>query len=266
MHPILLKIGPLEIYTYGAFLAVAFVVGMFLAMRAAERDGVNPQFIADLGIVIIIFSIVGARLFYILFCDLRHTIQNPSELLRLRQTGLVFYGGLIVAVSAGIIYTRMKRISVPLVMDIAAPSIAAGQAIGRIGCLMSGCCFGKPTGVPWAVNLPHLNHARHPTQIYESLAVSVIFVILVLFRKRKTNHGQVAWLYVVLYAVARFAIEFFRGDNPPVFMGLTLSQVIGVLTLMGAVPLAYLVWFPVGCRTRADADSGGDNADRQASN
>lgn len=253
MHPILFKIGPLEVYTYGAFLAVAFVVGMFLATRAAEREGLDPQFIADLGIVVILSSIVGARLFYILFYDLRHTLENPSELLRLRQTGLVFYGGFVGAIAASIIYTRIKRISLPLVMDIAAPSLAAGQAIGRIGCLMSGCCFGKPTWVPWAIDLPNLQHARHPTQIYESLATFAIFVMLMLFRKRKTNHGQVAWLYAVLYAAARFVIEFFRGDNPPVFMGLTISQVIGVVILMGAAPLAYLAWFPVGCGARADA-------------
>lgn len=252
MHPILFKIGPLEVYTYGAFLAAAFVAGLFVATRIAAREGLNPQFIADLGIVIILSSIVGARLFYILFYDLRHTLANPAELLKLRQTGLVYYGGLIVATAAGIIYTKIKRISVPQVMDIVAPSLAIGQSIGRIGCLMSGCCFGKPTWVPWAVHLPYLQHARHPTQLYESLATFAIFVALMLFRKRKTNHGQVAWLYGVLYAVARFVIEFFRGDNPPVFMGLTISQVVGVLILMVAVPLAYIVWFPVGCRPRAD--------------
>jgi len=254
MHPILFKIGPLELYTYGAFLAVAFLAAIFLATRAAEREGLDPQFIADLGIVVILSSIVGSRLFYILFYDLRHTLENPSELLKFRQTGLVFYGGLVVAVGAGLLYSRMKRVSIPLILDIGAPSIAIGQAIGRIGCLMSGCCFGAPTEVPWAVNFPFLEHARHPAQIYESLATFAIFLTLIQFRKRKTANGQVAWLYLVLYAAARFVIEFFRGDNPPLLFGLTLSQVIGILALIAAVPLGFVVWRSSG-RSQADADT-----------
>ena len=252
MHPILFKIGPLELYTYGAFLAFAFLAAIFVATRAAEREGLDSQFIADLGIVVILSSIVGSRLFYILFYDLKHTLENPSELLKFRQTGLVFYGGLVVAVLASLLYSRMKRVSIPLILDIGAPSIALGQAIGRIGCLMSGCCFGAPTNVPWAVHFPFLEHGRHPTQIYESLATFAIFLMLIRFRKRKTADGQVAWLYLVLYAVARFIIEFFRGDNPPLLFGFTLSQLIGIVALIAAVPLGFLVWRTSG-RSGTDA-------------
>jgi phosphatidylglycerol:prolipoprotein diacylglycerol transferase len=254
MHPILFKIGPLELYTYGAFLAAAFLAAIFLATRAAEREGLDAQFIADLGIVVILASIVGSRLFYILFYDLRHTLENPSELLKFRQTGLVFYGGLAAAVGAGLLYSHMKRVSLSLIIDIAAPSIALGQAIGRIGCLMSGCCFGAPTNVPWAVRFPFLEHARHPTQIYESLATFGIFLVLLWFRKRKTANGQVAWLYLVLYSAARFVIEFFRGDNPALLFGLTLSQIIGILALIAAVPLGFVVWRSSG-GSRAEADT-----------
>lgn len=250
MHPILIKlgpffgIGPITLYTYGALLATAFLVAIYVAMRSAEREGVEPEFIADMGIIIVLSSIVGARLFYIVFYDLQGTLQHPRELLKLQQTGLVFYGGLIFAVGGGMVYCRLKHVSIPVVLDITAPSIALGQAIGRIGCFMSGCCYGKPSSVPWAVKFPLLSHPRHPTQIYESLMTFGIFLLLLWFRKRKTGAGQVAWLYFVLYAEGRFMLEFLRGDNLPVFFQLTISQVLSLLVLVVALPLGYFIWRP----------------------
>jgi phosphatidylglycerol:prolipoprotein diacylglycerol transferase len=259
MHPILFRIGPFELYTYGALLAVAFLVAIFLATRQAERVGLTADFIADLGIVVILSAVVGSRLFHILFYDLHYTLEHPRELLRVRQTGMVFYGGLIFAVAAGMIFCRVKRAPIMRVLDVAAPSIAIGQAIGRIGCFMSGCCYGEPTWVPWAVTFPGREYPRHPTQIYESLATLGIFFILVRFRKRTTGDGKTAWLYVVLYAVVRFALEFLRGDNPQVLFGLTISQVISVLALAGAVPFGYFVWTRA---SRGNARTDGSGASR----
>jgi len=243
MHPILLKIGPIQLYTYGALLATAFLVAIYLSMRNAEREGINPDLVADAGVLIILSSIVGARLFYIVFYDLRYTLQHPRELLKLQQTGLVFYGGLIFATVAAIAFFKWKKISIPLMLDIIAPSLALGQAIGRIGCFMSGCCYGEPSLVAWAVKFPNLDHLRHPTQIYESLAAFAIFLALIWFRKRRTGVGQVAWLYVAMYASARIAIEFWRGDNPDVLLGLTISQVLSLVALVGILPIGYFVWF-----------------------
>ncbi len=242
MYPILLKIGPIQLYTYGALLAAAFLVGIYLSMRAAEREGVNPDIVADAGILIILSSTVGARLFYIVFYDLRYTLQHPRELLRLQQTGLVFYGGLIFATLAGIAFFRWKKISIPLMLDIIAPSVALGQAIGRIGCFMSGCCYGKKTLAAWAVKFPNIDNLRHPVQLYESLAAFTIFLVLIWFQKRKTGVGQVAWLYVLMYAAARFIIELWRGDNPDILLGLTISQIISLVALAGTLPIGYYVW------------------------
>lgn len=242
MHPILLKIGPFELYTYGAFLAMAFLAAIYLGMYETQRVGLKPELAADLGIVIIIASILGARVFYILFYDLHYTLEHPGELLKLRQTGLVYYGGLIFAVTAGIAYCRWKKAPLPLMLDVGAPSIALGQAIGRIGCFMSGCCYGAPTWVPWAVKFPHLEYPRHPTQLYESFATFAIFVTLMWYRKRKSRNGQVLVLYALLYAPARFIIEFFRGDNPSVLFGMTISQVISIAIMCVAVPAAIYFW------------------------
>lgn len=243
MHPILLRIGPIQIYTYGALLATAFLMAIYFAMRAAEREGIRSEFIADTGILVILSSILGARLFYIIFYDLRYTLEHPRELLRLQQTGLVFYGGLIFATIASIIFCKRRKVSIPVFMDIVAPSVALGQAIGRIGCFMSGCCYGKPTAAPWAVKFPQLDHFRHPTQIYESLATLAIFLALLWFRRRKTGVGQVAWLYVAMYASARFAIEFMRGDNPDILLGLTISQIVSLSALAAILPIGYFIWF-----------------------
>jgi phosphatidylglycerol:prolipoprotein diacylglycerol transferase len=254
MHPILVKIGPIQLYTYGALLATAFMAGIYVAMRSAEKEGIKPEFIADMGILIILSAILGARLFYIVFYDLQNTLDNPRQLFTLQQTGLVFYGGLIFAVGAGVAFCRRRKVSVPVLMDVAAPSIALGQAIGRIGCFMSGCCYGSPTLAAWGVNFPHLDLARHPTQIYESLATFAIFLVLIFFRKRKTRVGQIMWLYVVMYATARFALEFVRGDNLPVAFGLTISQVVSLLALAAMVPLAYPLWFRGGARQPESGD------------
>ena len=235
MHPILLKIGPIQLYTYGAFLATAFVLAIYLSMRSAEREGVSPGMIADLGIVVILSAIVGSRIFYIVFYDLRYTLEHPRELLTLQQTGLVFYGGFILALAASVIFLKVKKAPIAVVLDILAPALALGQSIGRIGCFMSGCCYGKPWAGALAVKFPHLDHLRHPTQIYESLAMFGIFLVLLWFRRRRTRVGQVALLYVLLYAPTRFGIEFLRGDNPEVFMGLTVSQVVSLLALAGAL-------------------------------
>ncbi len=238
MHPILFKIGSFELYSYGAMLAIAFLVAIYLGMRETERVGLKSELAADLGIVIIISAVFGARLFYILFYNLHNTLEHPGELLRLRQTGLVYYGGLLFAVAAGLIYCRWKKAPLLLMLDVAAPSIAIGQAIGRIGCFLSGCCYGKPTWVPWAVKFPQLEYMRHPTQLYESAATFIIFLVLMAVRKKKKRNGQVALLYALLYAPARFLIEFFRGDNPHVLLGMTISQVISVVVLLGTALMA----------------------------
>ncbi len=198
MHPVLLRIGSISLYTYGALLAVAFLMGIYVTMRAAEREGIETEFIADLGILIMLSAILGARLFYIVFYDLQNTLENPGQLFKLQQTGLVFYGGLIFAVGAGIVFSKLKGVSIPVVMDMVAPGIALGQSIGRIGCFMSGCCYGKLSSLPWAVTFPNHKYASHPTQIYESLVTFAIFLTLLWYAKRKTAVGQVAWLYLIL--------------------------------------------------------------------
>jgi len=245
MHPVLFKLGPLTIHTYGALVASAFLAGIFLAMRQAKREGLDPEQILDLGMYILAAAIIGSRIFEVAV-EYRYYTAHPLEIVMIWKGGLVFYGGFIGALFTGIWY--LNRHSLPLwkVGDILAPSIALGQSIGRLGCFSAGCCYGKPTDLPWGVtftdpdSLAVLGVPVHPTQIYESAGAFCIFIGLYIFKDRKKFDGQVFWLYVLCYSVLRFVIEFWRGDVSRGFMNvggfnLSTSQTVGIFAFVTAV-------------------------------
>jgi phosphatidylglycerol:prolipoprotein diacylglycerol transferase len=178
--------------------------------------------------------------------DWRYYTRSPGQVFSILQSGGVFYGGLIGGVAVAWWYVRRYRLPGWQTADALAPGLILGQAIGRIGCFAAGCCWGKPASVPWAVTFTSLYASRqvgtpldtplHPTQIYESLACFLIFLVLLWIASRKRFHGQVVLAYVTLYSVARFGIEFLRGDpdRGTWFRGaLSTSQVIALLLLLG---------------------------------
>jgi phosphatidylglycerol:prolipoprotein diacylglycerol transferase len=185
--------------------------------------------------------------------DYSYYSQNPREIFSLstlRSTG-VYYGGLLLALAASAWYLRRSKLPGWTVADLAAPGIALGQAIGRLGCLSAGCCYGRPAGVPWAVTFTDryaydnvgvpLNTPLHPTQLYESIGTFLLFLYLLWRLSRKHFTGQIILEYLVLYSGLRFVIEFFRDDERGfVFRGLlSTSQFIGILTILGCVALFY---------------------------
>src|SRR5438270_9523570 len=192
MHPVLFDLGPATIYTYGVLLAAAYLLGLKLAMVRAKARGLDANRVLDLGIYIIISALIGAKLL-LLVTDFRTFTANPRELLTLARSGGVFYGGLILAVAVALWYIR--RIGLPLwtTCDVFAPGIALGHVIGRFGCFFAGCCFGKPTNVPWAITFKDpfaaanvgtpLNIPLHPTQLYEAGAELLILVFLLTTEK-----------------------------------------------------------------------------------
>jgi phosphatidylglycerol:prolipoprotein diacylglycerol transferase len=218
MHPIIFRIGPLTLYSYGLALAVAFVVATLIVYNSAKTEGLDTTKLLDLGFYGILFGIIGSRILYIL--------QNPSEFIAsplrifmLWEGGLVFYGGILGGILATIFLLKKYRLPFWKTMDVLAPPLVLAQAIGRVGCFMAGCCYGKPSGLPWAVTFNNPNtlaqkgFSLHPTQLYHSIANLIIFCILFFFvRKRKQFNGQIFCLYLCMYPFARFFIEFFRGD------------------------------------------------------
>jgi phosphatidylglycerol:prolipoprotein diacylglycerol transferase len=241
-------IGPLTLHTYGVVLALAFLAGLWITGRQARRAKLDPTRVTDLAIYALIAGLVGAKLL-LLALDWRHYSAHPRELLSLFQSAGVFYGGLLGAIPLAWWYTARHKLPIWPVLDVLAPGLALAQSIGRWGCLAAGCCYGKFCSLPWAVVFPAQNVRNldtppgkplHPTQIYESFATLAIFLTLIWFARRKRFHGQITAIYLLLYAAARFAIEYFRGDSARGFVFgrlFSTSQLIALIILLGTLAL-----------------------------
>ena len=246
MHPILFEIpriafgswaiGPIPIRLYGLMIGLGFVIGITLAARQAKKEGVAPERVLDLGVYMLLTAIVGSRVLFVL-TNLREFAGRPWEAFALWKGGLVFYGGLLAAVPVGIWYVRRHRLPVWKTADIMAPSIALGQAFGRLGCFFAGCCYGATCSLPFGItfNDPHSLAPRgvplYPTQLMESGGDTLIFMTLLWLRRSKKFDGQLFWTYVLFYAVLRFSIEFFRGDEiRGLYFGgaISTSQIIAI--------------------------------------
>jgi phosphatidylglycerol:prolipoprotein diacylglycerol transferase len=217
MYPILGRFDELTLHTYGFLLAIGFLLAVFLARREAHRTGMDPSLILDLSVNLLVAALLGSRLFYVLG-NWQEFAANPVEAIKFWRGGLVFYGGLICAFPIGVWYVRKHRLNFSKLADVIAPSIAIGQALGRLGCFSAGCCYGKPTTGFFSVtfrdanSLAPLGIPLHPTQLYESAATFGIFLALIAMRRAKRFQGQLLWYYLLFYSVARFTIEFYRGD------------------------------------------------------
>lgn len=246
MHPEFIRLGPLDIHTYGVFVAIGFIVGLAVATRRARQQGINPEQIADLGMWLIISGMLGGKLFHIVFFWDDFLYGWRQEGIRSLREGFVFYGGFIAASITAVAYTTIKKLPFFRVADVFAPSIALGHAFGRMGCFFNGCCYGKPCSLPWAVTFPppHVMAGIpvHPTEIYEALGNLAIFAGLSALYRHKRADGQIWWLYILCYGILRFAVEFFRGDYTTYYFGvLTLGHVVAtVMIVVAAVALALL--------------------------
>jgi phosphatidylglycerol:prolipoprotein diacylglycerol transferase len=249
MYPRLFELGPITVYTYGLLLALAYLGGLQFALVRGRQRGLDPSRVMDLGIWIIVSALIGAKAL-LLLVDWRHFTENPRELLSLAQSGGVFYGGLLVAVPVAFWFMWRHRMPIWTVCDAFAPGIAFGHVVGRIGCLMAGCCYGVETHVPWAVTFTdpfaHANAGTpldiplHPTQLYEAGAELLILTLLLATERRgRPFAGRTFWTYMCLYGITRFIIEIYRGDPRGFVFGgmLSTSQFISVLL----VPLSLIM-------------------------
>jgi len=238
VHPIAFKLGPLTVHWFGVMIALAFLAGMWTAVRRAPRAGIAGELIADLVVPwLLLGGVLGARLLYIAtYWHDSFAGQPWWEVFMIQRGGLVFYGGLVGASLASIIFARIKKIPLWRLADILAPSIALGSMFGRIGCLMNGCCYGRACDLPWAIRFPEDNPAHpptylvHPTQIYDALLNLGLYLGLAwLFRRRKFD-GQVFAIYLMCYAVTRSIVETFRGDYSDSHLhgGLTPAHLVGL--------------------------------------
>lgn len=232
MHPLICTIGPFSLYSYGLALVLAFFIGASLASREARLKDINPDIVWNVSFVGIVAGIIGARLFYIIE-NFRDYIASPGEILKLYHGGLSWFGGLLLGAACCIYYLKKKRLPIYTILDLLAPFIALAQSIGRLGCLLNGCCYGRESG--WGIYFPVHGKALIPTQIYSSLALLFIFVALRFIQGRPQREGYVFYAYLFLYSIERFIIEFWRADNPRIIFGLSLFQIISVALFIFAL-------------------------------
>ena len=243
MHSIAFEIGGITIYWYGILTAIGFLAAFWTAARRAPRSGISPEAVSDMAPWLIGGAVVGARALYVFTFWKEEFANKPiSEIFMLRRSGLVYYGGLAGASLATILYARIKKFQLWKIADIIAPSIALGHAIGRIGCLMTGCCYGRRCDLPWAIHFPpeHWTNGTgvHPTQLYESLLNFGLFFSLDWLFRRKKFDGQVFAAYLMAYAVLRTFVEMFRGDYSVHYVGgvFTPAQLVsGAILVLGLV-------------------------------
>ena len=250
MFPRLVELGPFTLHTYGLGLALAFFAAIFVAARLARKDSIPDGRVWDIGLIIVLSSILGSKLLMVL-AEPGGYLARPSRLLSLEfwQAAGVFYGGLAGAVLGSALYAR-RHPDLPFwrLTDSAAPAIALGQSIGRLGCFSAGCCYGKPADLPWAVTFTSeyarqnvgvpLNVPLHPVQLYESALTFLLFLVLIVMHWKRQFVGQVFCFYLVGYGILRFILEFYRGDPDRgfVFAGLlSTSQLIGLLVVPAGI-------------------------------
>jgi phosphatidylglycerol:prolipoprotein diacylglycerol transferase len=254
MYPELFRIHNFPVNTYGVLLAAAFLLALVVAARLAARDGLPRERIYDLGLWLLLAAIVGSKaLMFVVEPEYR---ANPLHFLSLDflRSGGVFYGGFIAAVATAILLVRRFKLPWWKTADAFAPALALGQAIGRQGCFAAGCCWGKPTTLPWGVQFTEAGHEitgvpvdahLHPTQLYESFAALAIFFFLLWLHRRKIFSGQVILFYGVLYAATRFTVEFFRDDPRGDLFGLTTLTGLSTSQLISLAVFAASLFFLV---------------------
>ena len=235
-------------------IALAFLVGLWTATLRARRENLSGEKIADVTLWLMGGAIVGARVVYVATYWHEEFARLPlREIFMIQHGGLVYYGGFLGATAAGVFYLRWKKLPLWKVADVMAPSIALGSIFGRIGCLLNGCCYGRPTNVPWAITFSNpqaqelsgtpLGVPLHPTEIYDALLNLGLYLFLAWLFRRKKFDGQVFATYLICYAVTRSITEAFRGDYSHLHyhLGLTPAQWISVPIFFAGLLLAAML-------------------------
>jgi phosphatidylglycerol:prolipoprotein diacylglycerol transferase len=230
MHPIICTIGPFTIYSYGVILAIAFITASALLTLQAKKNSFNPDIIFNFSFLVFFCGIIGARLLYIIE-NAAYYLKEPLEITMLQHGGLSWFGGLLAGLIVGLVYLKRRNLPVYKILDLVAPFLALAQAIGRIGCFLNGCCFGTIFNFI-------------PTQLYSSLILTLIFLLLRFLQDRPHQEGKIFFLYLLLYSAKRFFIEFWRADNPVIFLSLTLFQLISIVVFTLSAIKLFLIKRP----------------------
>ncbi|HOK80090.1 MAG TPA: prolipoprotein diacylglyceryl transferase [bacterium] len=234
MHPVCLKIGNFVIYWYGVFVALGIIVSSFVFQLKARKTGYSDEISGKIIFYTVLSGIIGARIVHVL-AYFHYYMRNPVEIIMLRNGGLAIQGGILAGL-LGLIYISKKlNVNVRQNLDMVASVVPLGQAIGRIGCLFHGCCYGKPSTHWFSIKFPFLETRVHPTEIYYFIGDLAIFFLLYLFSRDKHQDGEIAAWYLIFFGSLRYWIDHFRGDLIPGMFGFYQTQIYGIICfLIGA--------------------------------
>ena len=227
MYPTILKIGFLTIHSWGVMLSTAIISGTYFTYYISKKK--NPlytPYIFDGIIYVIIASIIGCSLFYIIE-HIDYYSKHPLDIIMLQNGGLNIYGGLITSIITIYIYSKIKKINIPEILDICTAPFFLGMAIGRIGCFLNGCCYGIQTKLPFGIKFPDTLYPAHPTQIYDLIMNLIFMAYIIISYDTKRYHGHVLLRGVLMMSTFRFLIEIIR-SNPRYFLGLSQAQYISI--------------------------------------
>lgn len=243
MNPVAFEIFGISIRWYGILISSGMLLGIFLAYYEAKKQGYNPDDIIDLALWAIPAALIGARLYYVAF-QWEYYRGDILKILNTREGGLAIHGGLIAAILAGYLFTKVKNMAFWETADIIAPSIALGQVIGRWGNFINGEAHGGATNLPWGIMVDGIK--VHPTFLYESIWNLSLFLFLILYRRNKKFNGEIFLLYGIIYSIGRFWIEGLRTDSL-MFMGMRTAQIISILIII----LGLFIYFNMRRRSQA---------------
>lgn len=259
MHNDLLTIGKFTLHGYSVMIALGFIIAMGLCLLRAKKKNVNGDVITDIGLIGVIAGFLGAKILYIIV-SFKDLIADPKSVIGFPQifSGFVAYGGIIFGFIAILVYAKIKKINAAEYLDFTIPFIAMIQGFGRIGCFLAGCCYGGPTDSFLGVTFPSPHQMAGikvwPTQLFSAAGDFAICGILLLFSMKNRKKGMVSVLYVILYAIGRFAVEFFRADERGFIalgnFSLSTSQFISLLVLPIAIGVAVLISLPKESRKK----------------
>jgi phosphatidylglycerol:prolipoprotein diacylglycerol transferase len=254
MHPILVKIGPITIHTYGFLMAIGVLLAIWLSVKLGKLEGLEPRILSDFIIYTILIGLLGAKIF-LFVTEIKHYLKYPREIPSLITSAGTFYGGLIFGALFVFWYVRKHKLDFKKIGDVMSPTVALAHFFGRMGCFTAGCCWGReaeacPVAVTFtsahtSTGVPH-HTPLYPTQLAEAILNLLNFVFLIFFFKKKKFQGQVFTLYIFNYSVIRFLVEYFRGDldrgyvfgnvyEP--FTSLSVPQLISLIGIILAITL-----------------------------
>jgi len=247
MYPVLIQLGNFELRSYGIIVALSFFLGLWLSTREARRKKLDPRLIQDFALYALVGGIIGARIYFVIISNPAYFLQNPWEIVAVWHGGIGIIGALLGGFLTALWYCRRKKLSFWRFADTLAPGVALGQTLGMFACLLNGDSYGRPTSLPWAItytdprSFAPLNIPLHPIEVYEIVAYFLVFLLVWQTRKKFRTEGLVFLACLAGYGVARFSVEFFRG-NPAIFAwGVPAAQVFSVALVLVSMAGFYIL-------------------------